>query len=194
MATLSKDSSIPTSNGILHPKHINRFQVRFVSLDPNAEAPEWGDVLTRQTVRVLPFSAKSDYLEIDFEDDLGNQVSKALDTASKVQNFGIKLEVMDTREIVLETYLFTHVELAEVITLGFDYAGSSGSRTTVNLKSSAPEFDVRIQQLPEEVQAFYHAFRAMKATLSVDDGSSNGAVAKRGVFSFGNLVKTYGDE
>ena len=136
----------------------------------------------------------SDYLEIEFEDDASNLVSKALDTASKEQNFGILLEVMDGADRLLETYYFTHVSIADIITLGFDYAGRSGSNTTLDIRSTGPDFDVRIQRLPEEVQAFYHAFRAMKATLSVDDGSSSGTVIKRGVFSFGNLIKTYGDE
>lgn len=139
------------ATGILHPKLISRFVVRFncvYSGSNVSEAEEHLRILSLQTISVdampsetfgVPVRVKrakaplidvvtEGTLSITFQDDLLNKLQAALDflTGSEVSHVKIVVAKLDGNESILESHVYGQVQLKKVQHSVLNYSGTQG--------------------------------------------------------------------
>ena len=101
MATIEDTSNVIDTYGILQPKLNNRWKLEFYQ---DNQLIEWTQILSNQAIKIHPFSEDfnmsffglqlpPDFLTVVFEDDITNQLTKALKSKELLRDNSAKIDL-----------------------------------------------------------------------------------------------------
>jgi hypothetical protein len=139
MATISQMTSISSDFGLLHPKHMHKFHVRF--LDESGSILQFATELTRQVISVSElFQSKfggSHHVTMIFEDDQENRACRALQSLYEKKAFDVQVDMLDGNERVLRTYLIKNCSVQQIVHSRLNCADSEKLTKVVSIRYTA---------------------------------------------------------
>jgi hypothetical protein len=202
MATIEDTSNVIDTYGILQPKLNNRWKLEFYQ---DNQLIEWTQILSNQAIKIHPFSEDfnmsffglqlpPDFLTVVFEDDITNQLTKALKSKELLRDNSAKIDlhllVLNNAAEIVELYVFDNIKIEGIETGTFDYAGRSDDSLKVqsSLKSKSAQFNKVIEKLSDEAQALYHALIGLELVTKADADRKYGrALTKTVTFTYNSL-------